>query len=189
MRGSIAIAPATDIDLGCEGDGPVTITNSQPVDGEDVTVVAISAENSYSQGDYGTGFTADLSQIDLPRTLAPGEQIAFSVHYSAAGQSYPSRLTVRVRSTAGDAQGFAVPYRGDVVGCSEATPTPTPLVACPGDCDGNGAVTIAELVRGVAMALGRPVAPCANADLDGSGFVVVNEIVAAVAAASDGCPP
>lgn len=185
MRGSIEISPNSGVSLACEGDGEVTITNSEPAGGDDVVIVALSAENSYSQGDYGTGFTSDLSGVELPLTLTPGEHVGFPVHYSAAGQTYPSRLTVQVRSTAG--AGFAVPYRGKVAGCDDPTPTATPVRACAGDCDGNGVVTIAELVHGVALALGHDVAPCAGADLDGNGLVVVNELVAAVTAATDGC--
>ena len=154
----------------------------------DVTILEILTNNSYSQGHYGTGFTSDLSAIDLPLTLAPGEEIAFPVHYSAAGQNFPSRLTVRVRSTASEDYQFGFPYRGDIAGCVAPTPTPTPTHACAGDCDGNGVVTIAELVRGVALALLRDVAACANADLDASGAVRVNELVAAVSAATEGCP-
>jgi hypothetical protein len=156
LRGTVEVAPNSGVSLGCEGDGEVTIRNSQPDGGEDLTIVAILPGNSYSQGDYGTGFTWDIRAIELPITLAPGEQIAFPVHYSAAGQSYPSRLTIRMRSTAGDSAGFAVPYRG-AIGCGTPTPTATPVETsiCPGDCDGGGTVTIDELVRSVAWALGN----------------------------------
>jgi len=190
LRGTVEVAPNSGVSLGCEGDGEVTIRNSQPDGGEDLTIVAILPGNSYSQGDYGTGFSWDLSQIELPVTLAPGEEVAFPVHYSAAGQSYPSRLTIRMRSTAGESAGFAVPYRG-AIGCGTPTPTATPgeTSICPGDCDGGGTVTIDELVRSVAWALGNhDVGACANADLDASGTVLVNEIVAAVVAAAEGCP-
>ena len=185
--GEIDIQPQAWQSLPCEADATVTITNRSS--DEPLTITAILASNSYSQGDYGTGFTSDLSAIELPLTLAPGAQVSFPVHYSAAGQDFPSRLTVRVDSTAHNA-GFAVPYRGPIAGCGAPTPTPTatpPAGPCAGDCDGDRLVTIAELVHGVALALGRPVSPCAAADLDANGLVVVNELVAAVAAAADGC--
>jgi len=57
---------------------------------------------------------------------------------------------------------------------------------CPGDCDGDGAVSIAELVQGVNLALGGS-AECAAFDVEGDGSVTVNELVAAVGAALNGC--
>jgi hypothetical protein len=177
LSGLIEISPLQSQDLPCVGDGTVTIASV--AEAQPLTITAITANNSYSQGHYGTGFTADLSHIDLPLTLPAGESISFPVHYDAAGQSFPSRLTIKVESSASAYPTFAFPYRGAIDGCGSA---------CAGDCDGDRIVTIAELVRGVALALGRSVAPCSNADLDANGSVVVNELVAAVLAAGDGCP-
>lgn len=186
LAGTVAIAPATGVVLPCEADGEVTIGNADPVAGETLTITAIAPSNSYSQGDYGTGFTWDLAGIALPLTLAPGEHVAFPVHYSAAGQHFPSRLTVELRSTARNAgDNFAVPYRGEIAGCGGPTPTVEP--GCAGDCDGNGTVTVDELVRAVSLALGEAAAPCASADVDANGHIVVSELVAAVNAALDGC--
>ncbi len=70
-------------------------------------------------------------------------------------------------------------------------PTPTATVdppPCTGDCDGDGAVVIAELVRAVAIALGEPSPePCAAADGDGDGTVAIHELIAAVTRALLGC--
>ena len=53
-----------------------------------------------------------------------------------------------------------------------------------GDCDGNGVVTIDELVSAVNIALGElPLSECAVIDGDGDGRAEVQELVAAVAAA------
>jgi hypothetical protein len=70
-----------------------------------------------------------------------------------------------------------------------ATATPTlPLEGCPGDCDGDGRVTVAELVRSVRDLLDEPVElRCGAADLDGDGAVAVDEIVTAVRANLEGC--
>jgi len=66
---------------------------------------------------------------------------------------------------------------------------PHRTLACTGDCDGGGLVTIAELIQGVAMALGNAaVSLCPAIDADGSGNVTIDELVAAVGAALDGCP-
>jgi hypothetical protein len=59
---------------------------------------------------------------------------------------------------------------------------------CAGDCDGDGLVTVAEVVRAVGVALGSaPLSTCEAADADVSGAVTVEEIVAALGAALDGC--
>jgi hypothetical protein len=70
-----------------------------------------------------------------------------------------------------------------------ATPTVTPTggAGCIGDCDGDGAVTVNELIAGVNLALGTASSPCPAIDRDGDGTVVVAELVSAVAAALDGC--
>jgi hypothetical protein len=59
--------------------------------------------------------------------------------------------------------------------------------ACVGDCDGDGEVTVNELVVGISMALDGGAAACPSIDGDGSGTVTVDEIVAAVTNALEGC--
>jgi hypothetical protein len=65
---------------------------------------------------------------------------------------------------------------------SATTPTPPPALG--GDCNGDGLVTIDDLVRAVAVALGTAnVSTCPAADLDGNGIVTIAELIAAVRAA------
>lgn len=60
---------------------------------------------------------------------------------------------------------------------------------CVGDCDGDGAVQVAELLRGVNVALGlQPAAVCPGL-ADAGGAVGIGRLVLAVGAALDGCPP
>ncbi len=80
-------------------------------------------------------------------------------------------------------------------GVGTSTPTGTPPAAtatrpptCWGDCDGNRAVSVAELLTMVNIDLGqRPVADCAPGDRDGSGQIAVDEILTAVINALHGC--
>lgn len=66
--------------------------------------------------------------------------------------------------------------------------TPALGANCPGDCDGNGQVTVDEIITAVNIALGAAaVEDCGAADTDGDGQVTVDEIVAAVDAALNGC--
>jgi pimeloyl-ACP methyl ester carboxylesterase len=69
------------------------------------------------------------------------------------------------------------------------TRTPTiPSTPCPGDCGGDGQVTIDELVTMVNIALGsRPVADCSAGDTSGDGEITIDEIIQAVNRALSGC--
>ena len=52
---------------------------------------------------------------------------------------------------------------------------------CAGDCDGNGAVAINELILGVSIALGSTdVSACPAIDADGHGDVTINELITMV---------
>jgi CSLREA domain-containing protein len=69
------------------------------------------------------------------------------------------------------------------------TPTPTPPIGCPGDCNGDGVVTINELILIINIALGNlPLSACLAADLNGDGVLTIGEAIAAVQSALDGCP-
>ena len=61
-------------------------------------------------------------------------------------------------------------------------------VPCAGDCNGDGHVTIDELVTGVRLALGSTDAVCRAIDVTGEGQVAISELIAAVASALNGCP-
>lgn len=76
---------------------------------------------------------------------------------------------------------------GMVVGVASPTPTAAGL-PCMADCNGDGRVTITELVAAVDIALGTaPLSTCRAADADSNGVVAVNELVGAVHSALDGC--
>jgi len=60
--------------------------------------------------------------------------------------------------------------------------------ACAGDCSGDAAVTIDEIIRGVSIALGQStVAGCRQIDRDGDTEVSISEIIGAVNGALFGC--
>lgn len=59
---------------------------------------------------------------------------------------------------------------------------------CAGDCSGDRAVGVSELVQCVNIALGNaPAAACAACDVNRSGAVMVDDLIAAVNAALNGC--
>jgi len=75
-----------------------------------------------------------------------------------------------------------------------STPSSSPTAAengCPGDCNGDHAVSINELILGVLIALGdRSVEDCGSVDFDGDGSVSISELIRAVnnALNADNCP-
>lgn len=72
---------------------------------------------------------------------------------------------------------------------STPTSAATPHVACAGDCNGTGEVTINELLLGVNIALGSmSVAACPAFGKGGEVAVTVADLVRAVGAALNGCP-
>ncbi len=61
------------------------------------------------------------------------------------------------------------------------SPTATPGGALFGDCDGSGRVTVADLIRGVSIALGiAPLDDCPSFDRNHDGHVSIDEIIEAV---------
>ncbi|MDX2170435.1 MAG: hypothetical protein SF182_25410 [Deltaproteobacteria bacterium] len=73
-----------------------------------------------------------------------------------------------------------------------STPTTTPtrgvVVDCPGDCNGDGATAIDELVQAISIANGdQPTSRCPRLDLNSDGAVSISEVVVAVAGALGGC--
>lgn len=84
-----------------------------------------------------------------------------------------------------DARGLDLPVDG-----VPGTITIGTVPACPGDCDGNGEVTIAELVLGSRIALGEAaVEACVAMDGNGNGGVEIAELINAVNRALLGCVP
>jgi hypothetical protein len=61
-------------------------------------------------------------------------------------------------------------------------------MSCSGDCNGNGTVTVDEVLTCVNVALGAAVSTCLPCDRNHDGMVTVDEILAVVTAALDGCP-
>ncbi len=71
-----------------------------------------------------------------------------------------------------------------------ASGTPAAISACAGDCDGNGQVTVDEIITLVTIALGdAPLDDCLNGDTNQDGSITVDEVLAAVSNALNGCLP
>ena len=120
-------------------------------------------------------------------TVADGVEGDFALSFKLTTDSplYSQSALFSVRLTNRPPPPTATPTIGP-----SRTPTPTATAAapvCAGDCDGNGAVTVAELIAGVASVLDNA-APCAALDRNGDGVGIVGEMIAAVNALLNGCP-
>jgi hypothetical protein len=74
---------------------------------------------------------------------------------------------------------------GEIV---SSVPGTVQVLSCAGDCNRDGAVTIDELIQGVAIILGsQPLTSCPVLDEDGSGDVTIAELIRSVATALAGC--
>lgn len=66
---------------------------------------------------------------------------------------------------------------------------PLPAIACVGDCETRGVVTVSDIVRGISIALGEAEpATCDAMDVTGDGQVTIDEILTALTNALQGCP-
>ncbi len=96
-------------------------------------------------------------------------------------------LPARQYSTIGEPASCEGLPEEDCVWIPPGTPTPTP--ACAGDCNGDGEVTVDEIVWLVVLALsGGPQDDCARGDTNRDGAITVDEVIAAVNRALAGCP-
>ena len=116
----------------------------------------------------------------------PGEYMLFgagnSVDASGTVDGDDGNLTVLVVTV------------GTVVATATASPsinTPTvtpPPISCSGDCNGDGHVTVNELIAAVNIALGQAqITACRACDLNGDAMITINELIAAVSKALQGC--
>ena len=187
LGGEIEVDPVGET-LHCSGSFDITISNVD-TSGESLLITRLDLHHGYSQGYYGTGFAWDLGGVELPLSLPSGESLFIPVSFSAAGQSFPSRLHLDLESGARntddlESHGLIV-YYGEIGGCGEPTRTPP---ACTGDCDGDGEVAINELVRGVSIGLeAMDIGVCSAIDGDGDGEASIAELVTAVDRALYGC--
>jgi hypothetical protein len=111
-------------------------------------------------------------------------------HGEPAVAPVPGMALVRISETNDNATDFELGEpmpennNGDIGVLGECPGT----AACVGDCDGDGSVTVDEIVRGVNIALGMSsVDDCPAFDGDGDGSVTVDEVVTAVNNALNGC--
>jgi hypothetical protein len=64
------------------------------------------------------------------------------------------------------------------------------VLPCVGDCDGDDAVSVSEVILGVGMALGEEsLDECRSFDFSPDNRIMIDELLLSVAASSEGCGP
>jgi len=100
------------------------------------------------------------------------------------------RCTLQVIQVMYDKPPYEVPGNDIYYQCADLILRRDMPPVCAGDCDGDGHVSVDELIMAVAIALGsRPLDDCPGLDADGDGNVSVGELVKAVTAALRDCQP
>jgi hypothetical protein len=147
--------------------------------------------------DFGSGVnvaTAPLlgSTVDPEwRVFGPNGRPVGGCFTTAGGTKSCANLPLRgnyviiVGDSGGDEVGsYTLALQGDA-SAGECVVVPS----CAGDCDGNGRVAVAEIIRAVNGALRlADVASCSGADTGGDGLIGIDELVAAVRNSVEGCP-
>ena len=147
--------------------------------------------------DSRNGPRTPLSWCRAPESIAPNDNrlspaapIAITAAKSASLCAAGHRAALRglcelVRCLTGG----SVLRRGWVVVAMVVAAAGSARATCAGDCNGDGVVTVPEVVTVDNIALGSlPLSACPAADANGDGSVGVGDAVLAVQAALDGCP-
>lgn len=127
-------------------------------------------------------------------TLGDGELATCDFHILPNPAAGIAALTPEFVELTGADGTIPVTAIGGTIGIANFTPpatpsvSPTPSVSCLGDCNADARVTMDELVRGVAIAVGSvPLRECPTWDASGDGTLSISELIRAVKNALEGC--
>jgi len=148
----------------------------------------LTAETSASDLDTSTssnyqmsyGYDGLMRLVSSTRSDASGNFLESNTYtYDAA-----SNITQRVQVVA--VTETPTPGATETPSVPVSTPTSQPS-GCAGDCNGDGQVTIDELITLVNVSLGEAPLACPSADLNGDGTISIDELMVAVNNALLGC--
>jgi len=148
------------------------------------TPIAAANESSTTSP---SGFVS-VARVTLVVRAAPGSGFSFIVSPTGAIDANGVAIDLVSGACPVAVAGPTATPSPTVTATVTLTPTRQPVL-CVGDCSRDGAVTVDEILTGVAIALGSRVpSECESFDENGDGQVDVTEIVAAVNASLVGCP-
>ncbi|MDX2171429.1 MAG: hypothetical protein SF182_30470 [Deltaproteobacteria bacterium] len=193
-RTATSTAPATATDTPTRtatASAPPTVTASHSATAEPsptATRTASPTATSEPSATVSATGTATHTTTAAPTDTATATRTASSSPTVTPPPTATASSTATASHTATvEATASPTPVATDTMPLDTPTAEPT-AVACAGDCNGDGAVTVNELVSAVGYALdGRPPLTCEAVDTNRNGQVTVDELVRAVSAALDGC--
>jgi hypothetical protein len=131
-----------------------------------------------------------VAVLDDGATIVVSNDSDFGIN-GVAGSTAPFRLDPKISPATGqqdDGEFLAIDLSRLPALTSTATVTIRVAAACVGDCDGNGAVSIDELVKGVEIVLGAAdISQCPPFDCNGTQRSSVDCVIRAVDATLNGC--
>jgi hypothetical protein len=159
-----------------DGDGAIIAGVSDSIDLPLVEPFVATTGGSFVAKFNASGSGLDYSSFVAAHGVGVG---ALALGHNPLGPpGPPPYIDVYVAGPTADPRGLTV------IGIGQGGASP----GCLGDCNGNLAVAINELVAGVAIALGRATAElCPAFDPDGDGRVAITALISAVGTALRGC--
>jgi hypothetical protein len=158
--------------IACEGSFAITIRNSGFA-GSTLVIDYFRLADEYGGGRfYGDGFTFDDSKLQAPISLSGEQSLVIPVQYRL--DESPSMLQLFIHSNSA--------HNADV---SDAV---IGSVCCVGDCDGNSAVEVHEVIALVNVGLGTAETEECLGGIPGDATVNIAMLVQAVNNALNGCP-
>jgi hypothetical protein len=145
---------------------------------------------AYNISTTGTYYLIAFLDPNLDVALDPGEPFQI---YSNKGAPPADPVVAGPTQTTVDFRFGDENLAGTPTASPSPTETPSPPATststppCPGDCNGDGMVTINELLSLVDTALGTAELACTAGDLDANGMIGVNEILTAINRALTSC--
>lgn len=154
-------------------------------------IIATCAPTATPTPTLALGGTATASATRPPSPTPPLATATATVTPPGATATSPA-ATATIPSTAVPTSTEAAQTPTPTMAETPAAPTATATVAtvaCVGDCNGDGTVTVDELVRAVNIALGSIASElCGAADANVDGTVAIDELIRAVNNLLGGCP-
>ena len=145
---------------------------------------------------FGCGYLSGRFSISEAQYAIDGSVDSFAADFEQHCEDYKPALfgTIRLNSNVPSASlRLGTPTVRPTPTRPPATPTRTPSPVpplCYGDCDGDGRITVVELLIGINAALGNTsLTACPSFDINRDQRVTVDEILTAVNAALGGCRP
>jgi hypothetical protein len=198
---------ANTIQDACQSDGPATGFEWSFSFGNGFLGTDIQANDFYVTAYFDGPPTSVASPTETPASTSPPTSSPTTTPTGTCTAT-PTQVPTATRAHTAPATVLATPAPSSTVRTptptpsatvhSSATPTPpssptpsrstTPTGSCAGDCNGDGQVTVDEILAMVNIALGNAaVTTCEAGDANHDGMITVDEILTAVDNALNGC--